>query len=132
MVIFEQKQCRVCDELHGDILQREGVKSLTDMFDVVQLDMWSDTPLVTPDGKRTTAKNWADILNVQYAPSMVFFDTKGKEVFRSEAYLKSFHIQTVMNYVALEGYKEYPSFQRFTQARADQIESEGGHVDMWE
>jgi thioredoxin-related protein len=131
LVLFEQKQCRICDELHNDILQREGVRALIDMFDVVQLDMWSDTPLVTPEGKRTTAKEWAGQLNVQYAPSMVYFDTEGKEVFRSEAYLKSFHVQTVMNYVALEAYKEYPSFQRFAQARADQIEAEGGHVDMW-
>lgn len=131
LVLFEQKQCRICDELHNDILQREGVKALLDMFDVVQLDMWSDTPLVTPDGKQTTARKWADKLNIQYAPSMVYFDTHGKEVFRSEAYMKSFHIQTIMNYVALEAYKEYPSFQRFAQARADQIEAEGGHVDMW-
>lgn len=131
LVMFEQKQCNVCDEFHGDVLKRDEVRELIDRFDVVQLDMWSNTPLVTPDGKKTTARRWAAELGIQYAPTMVFFDRVGKEVFRSEAYLKSFHIQSVLDYVSTEAYLEQPNFQRFVQARADRIEAAGGHVDLW-
>jgi thioredoxin-related protein len=67
---------------------------------------------------------------VKYAPSLVFFDRDGREVFRAEAYLRSFHIQSVMDYVASGAYLEQPSFQRFISARADALEAQGVLVDL--
>ena len=67
---------------------------------------------------------------MKYAPSLVFFDRDGMEVFRTEAYLKSFHIQSVMDYVTSGAYLEQPSFQRFIAARADALEAQGIHVDL--
>lgn len=130
LVLFEQRRCRPCDELHGDIFKRKLTRALLDKFTVVQFDMWGKTPLVAPDGHKTTAAAWARKLNIQYAPSLVFFNAKGKEVFRSEAYLKSFHIQSVLDYVASGAYLTQPSLQRFIQARADRLRAEGQHVDL--
>lgn len=131
LVMFEQKQCRACDELHLDILQREDSKSLLKQFDVALLDMWSETPVETPDGRPTTAAKWARELGVQYAPSLVFFDTRGREVFRTEGYLRAFHIQSVMDYVASDAYLREPEFQRYIASRADRLEAQGIHVDLW-
>ncbi len=130
LVFFEQKTCSHCDELHGDILKRKESIALLKQFDVVLLDTWSDTSLQTPDGKQTTAADWSRALGVQYVPSMVIFDAKGKEVFRTEAYLKSFHTQAAMDYVLSGAYLEQPSFQRFVQARANALEAQGIHVDL--
>jgi thioredoxin-related protein len=70
-------------------------------------------------------------LDVKYAPSMVFFDKAGKEVFRTEAYLKAFHVQSVLDYVASAAYHTQPNFQRFIAARAEKLEAQGIHVDLW-
>jgi thioredoxin-related protein len=130
LVLFEQKICGHCDELHGDILKRKESAALLQQFDVLLLDMWSDTPVQTPAGQQTTAAIWSRELGVQYVPSMVIFDKAGDEVFRTEAYLKSFHIQSALEYVLSGAYREQPSFQRFVQARADALEAQGIHVDL--
>ncbi len=86
--------------------------------------------MARPDGKTGSVAEWARELDVKYAPSLVFFDREGAEVFRAEAYLHAFHIQSVMDYVASGAYLEQPSFQRFIAARAAALEARGVHVDL--
>lgn len=131
LVLFEQEQCPPCDEYHRDIYQRKETREQLDRFHIVRLDMWADTPLVDTGGKRTTARDYARRLDVKYAPTMVFFDRQGKEVFRTEAYLKAFHTQSVLDYVASGAYRTQPNFQRYIAARADRLEARGVHVDLW-
>jgi hypothetical protein len=59
-VFFEQGDCHACDVLHGQALREPAIYRLFEEFDNVQLDMWSDTPVVTPSGERTTAREWAE------------------------------------------------------------------------
>lgn len=130
LVMFEQKQCAPCDELHLDILKREESKKQLARFDVAVVDMWSGNKLKRPDGKRTSVRQWADDLDIKYAPSMVYFDDKGEEVFRAEAYLKSFHTQSVMDYVSSGAYLKQKNFQRFVDARADHLREQGIEVNL--
>lgn len=130
LVMFEQKQCRECDELHTDIYKRKETLEQLARFNVVRFDMWSDTKLVTFDGSKTTAREWASQLRIQYAPTLVFFDRQGKEIIRTEAYLKAFHVQSVMDYAASGAYVSQPSFQRFISDRADRLEKQGVHIDL--
>jgi len=130
LVLFEQHECPPCDELHMDILKRPESRALLERFDVAVVDMWGKEPLVTPAGEEMSSADWARRLGVQYAPTLVFLDASGKEVFRAEAYLKAFHIQSAMDYVASGAYREQPSFQRFVQARADRLEAQGVHIDL--
>ncbi len=130
LVLFEQKQCQACDELHLDIFKRKETREFLDKFDIVLLDMWSRQSLVTPKGYYKKADRWVKDLDVKYAPSMVFFDPGGNEVFRSEAYLKSFHIQSILDYVSSAAYREQPNFQRYIQSRADALEARGIHVNL--
>jgi len=130
LVLFEQKDCPPCDELHLDILQRPESRERLERFDVALLDMWSPDPVARPDGRTSSAAEWARELGVQYAPTLVFFDAAGTEVFRTEAWLRSFHIQSAMDYVASGSYREQPSFQRFIAGRADALEAKGIHVDL--
>jgi thioredoxin-related protein len=130
LVFFEQKECAPCDELHLDILRREESVELLQRFDVVVLDMWSKTSVQTPDGTDASAAAWSKQLGIQYAPTMVIFDTLGREVFRTEAYLKAFHIQSAMDYALSGAYRKQPNFQRFIQARANALEAQGIHIDL--
>lgn len=131
VVFFEQKDCPSCDDLHKKVLPDKELLAVLKQFDAVQLDMWSKTPIVTPEGKKMTARQWAKQLNVKYAPSIVVFNTEGKEVIRSEASFKVFHIQGILNYVLSEGYKKQPSFQRYLTDYADHFREQGKAVDIW-
>ncbi len=50
---------------------------------------------------------------------------------RSGAYLRTFHLQSVFDYVLSGSYQEQPSFQRFISARADHLREQGIDVDLW-
>ncbi len=130
LVLFEQKQCPGCDELHEDILQRKESQELIAGYDVALFDIWSDTALKTPAGESTTAEKWAKALKIQYTPTLVLFDSQGKEVFRTDAYLKAFHTQSALEYVLSDAYLKEDDFQRYIQGRADALEAKGVHVNI--
>lgn len=130
LVLFEQGSCADCDELHRDILGREGIATALSNLDVAQVDLWSSDRLWTPDGREMPARDWARELGIQYAPSLVFFDRQGAEAFRTEAYLRAFHIHGAIDYVVSDAYRRQPSFQRFLQHRTEVLEQRGIHVDL--
>jgi thioredoxin-related protein len=130
VVMFEQPVCAACDELHEDILERETVSYALSNFDGAIVNAWSEDPVQTPDGRETTAKQWASDLGIEYTPSLVFFDGDGKEVFRTEAYLRGFHVHGALDYVATGAYRHEPSFQRFLQARTAALQARGVEIDM--
>jgi thioredoxin-related protein len=132
LVFFEQKKCSTCDELHLDILKRKESIDLLSGFNVVVLDMWSNESIITPSGNKTKIRDWVKKLDVKYAPSMVFFDDSGKEVFRTDGYLKAFHTQSVMDYVSSGAYKQQENFQRYIDERADHLREQGIEVNLME
>jgi thioredoxin-related protein len=113
VVFFEQGDCHACDVLHTQPLQQPGIRQLFEQFDNVQLNMHADTPVVTPDGRRTTARQWARELGIFYAPSILFFDEQGREIIRVDSVVRFFRLRGVLNYVITRGYKAYPNFQRW-------------------
>jgi thioredoxin-related protein len=131
LVVFERAACRECDELRNDAFTRPEVKELLAVFEVVSLDLAGGRRVVTPAGTAMSERDWARSLGLVYTPTLVFFDAGGKEVFRSEGYLKPFHVASVLDYVASGAYRREPSFQRFIQKRAEAIRAAGGTVDLW-
>ena len=86
----------------------------------------------TPAGRKTTAAGWTRELKVLYTPAVIFFDARGREVFRTEAYFRPFHFASVLDYVASGAYLKQPSFQRFVQERAEALRARGEKVELWE
>ena len=132
LVLFEQKKCRDCDEMHKDIFKRKETLQQIKKVNVVRVDIWSNDKMIAPSGKTTTMKAFAKMLDIKHVPSMVFFDGGSKDVFRTEAYLKSFHTQSILDYVASAAYKQQPNFQRYIATRADKLEAQGVHIDLME
>lgn len=132
VVFFEQPVCAECDELHDEILRRREVVTALSNLDTALVDMWSKERVQTPDGRELPIREWARELGIKYAPSLVFFDVKGQEVFRTEAYLRTFHLHGALDYVASGAYRFQPSFQRFLQHRTDVLHAWGFEVDLME
>lgn len=130
-VVFETVDCAACDELHREAFRRREVRAQVDRVDVARFALGTLTPLTTPDGRETTVRDWARALGVAYTPTVVFFDATGVEVFRIAAYLRPFHFASAFAYVADGGYRSEPSFQRYLQARAEEMRSRGERVELW-
>ena len=132
LLFFEQGSCTNCETLHNAVLSKPESQSLLSQFDIFQVDMWGNTPFTTPEGEQTTGREWSKALGVAYAPTLILFAADGTEVIRSEAYFKSFHTQSILDYVASDAWREQTSFQRYLSSRADHIIEQGNDVNIWE
>ena len=130
-VFFEKPNCKNCDLLHEKTLKDKDTRKLVKQFRSIQLNRYADTEVTTPTGIKTTAKDWANQLNISYLPAMIFFDPDGKEVMRIDAQMHSFHIQSVYDYVLSGAYKTELNFQRYISARSEKIREHGKDVDIW-
>lgn len=130
LVLFEQKVCAACDELHGEGFGRPEVASLLPAFRAARVDIVSREAVTTPAGESTTMRDWARALGIAYTPSLVFFDGGGREVFRVDGYLRPFHLASSLDYVASGAYRREPEFQRFIEARAAARRARGEKVEL--
>lgn len=112
-IIFEQPNCHACDQLHSMPLHDKINLKLLKDFEIHQLDSSSEAPLITPQGEHKTALIWAKELNINYFPSILFFDQNGSEIMRIESLVKLYRLRGVLQYLASEGYKKYSTFQRW-------------------
>jgi len=110
-VFFEQGNCHTCDLLHSGPLSKDETINELEQMNVVQFNMWTETPLTTPAGIKTTAKEWAKSLNLFYAPSIIFFDPKGKEIIRVDSVTHFNRLWGVLDYVNREGYVTTDDYQ---------------------
>ena len=111
VVFFEQGNCHACDLLHSGPLSKELSIIELNKMNVVQLNMWKDTPVITPKGKKTTEKLWAKSLNLFYAPSIIFFDEDGEEIIRVDSVTQFYRLWGVFDYVNRKGYKLTDNYQ---------------------
>ncbi len=117
MVVFERKRCHACDVLHGGPFARPEIETELLKLEAIQLDVHSKQPLLTPDGKKISAEKWAEQLDINYSPTIVFFDEKGKEIIRIESVVWFYRLRNVLKYVLTGAYKKYPTFQLWRQAK---------------
>ena len=131
-VLFEGPACEHCAELNAVVMYRQDVRDQLRRFDLVRLGLAEGERVVTPEGREIAARRWAEILRIAYVPTIVLFDARGKEVFRTEAYLRPFHVAGALEYVSSGAYRREPSFQRFLQSRAERLKRQGNPVDLWD
>jgi thioredoxin-related protein len=117
MVVFEQKHCHACDILHGGPFSRPEIETQLLKLEAIQIDVNSEQPLVIPDGKKTSSKKWAEQLDINYSPTIIFFDESGKEIIRIESVVWFYRLRNVLDYVLSGGYKKYPTFQLWRQSK---------------
>ena len=117
MVVFERKRCHACDVLHGGPFVRAEIETQLLKLEAIQLDINSEKILLTPDGKKLSAKKWAEQLNINYSPTILFFDESGKEIIRIESVVWFYRLRNVLKYVLTGAHKKYPTFQLWRQAK---------------
>jgi len=113
VVFFEKKYCHACDILHAMPLQDERVKKSLQDMDVIQVEINSSDPIVTPAGKKMTVSQWAKELDLNYSPTIIFFDESGKEIIRIDSVVWVNRLGRVLDYISSKSYKKYPDFQNW-------------------
>lgn len=112
-VFFEQGNCHACDLLHSGPMVKDEILNEINMMHAVQLDMWSNIPIITPSGKHTTARNWASDLGIFHTPSILFFDENSKEIMRIDSVVQYYRLWGVLNYINRRGYETTSDYQQW-------------------
>lgn len=140
-VIFEQRGCPYCREMHEVNLQDPRITSyLKAKFDILQLDLWGSRGVTDFDGtemeERALARRW----QVNFTPTIAFFPNdparvtgkngRAVEIARMPGYFKPFHFLSMFEFVA-EGHSRDISFQRYLQQKIAQMRADGQNPDVW-
>ncbi len=119
IVFFEQGNCHACDLLHSGPANKERVTDELEKMHAIQLNMWKDTPVTTPDGSKTTAREWAQKLDIFYAPTLVLFAPDGKEIIRIDSVTQFYRLLGVLDYVNRKGYEKGIDYQLWRLQQRD-------------
>ena len=110
LVIFEKENCHACDVLHEGVLNKKSIAEFLTNIDVVQLNISHNSPVITPDEKRVSAKTWADDLNIFYTPTLIFYDESGKEVIRLGSVAHFNRLNNVIQFIKTRAYRHYNNY----------------------
>ncbi|CAC9582570.1 hypothetical protein [uncultured Gammaproteobacteria bacterium] len=130
-VFFEEPNCQTCNDFYQQLMPLKETQNYLKKMQVVRFNALSDEKLITPAGKRTTAKDWYEKLNLTYKPAIVFFDKTGEEIIRRDAFFKAYHTHGIMTYALTGAYKTQPNFQRYLEDKSDKLREQGITVDLW-
>lgn len=114
LVLLERPGCTSCEQFHRKVLKDPAIRALIKKYEAIQLDVTdAKTMVVIPTGERLSAKQWAERLDLAYAPALVFFDEHGKEVYRLDSELLRGRTESSLQLVLEKGYLDEPQLQRW-------------------
>ena len=131
-VFFESSNCVDCEQLHNKLLKDKVSRELLKKINLYQLDLDSTKSLITPNKMIVKIKDWAKQLEITNSPTIIFFDKDAKEIIRIESMVKTFHFQSIVDYVVSGEYKTEKEFQRYLTKRANAIREKGIDVNIWD
>ena len=138
-VIWEQKGCPYCKEMHEVNFAKQEISSFVKQhFGVLQLNLWGSRTVTDFDGEELEERALARKWRVNFTPTIMFFAetaAEGKmgadlEVARMPGYFKPFHFISMFEFVEQKAYAEL-NFQRFLQRKFDELKAKGVKVDVW-
>lgn len=136
-VIFEQKGCPYCREMHTvNFAEPEVTEYIKANFMVVQLNMWGAREVTDLDGKAMEERELARRWRVNFTPTVVFLPTPEEmkagmtEAARLPGYFKPFHFLRMFEYVKAGAYADQP-FQRYLQDKFEEMDKAGEKPKVW-
>ncbi len=109
MVYFGQDGCPYCKQLMvTNFSQRRIVDKTRKHFVAIALNIWGDRETTWTDGRTMTEKALARRLDVQFTPTLLFFDEQGRVVARVNGYYPPHRFEAVLDYVAAKREKQEP------------------------
>ena len=101
MVYLGQDGCPYCRQLMvTNFSQRNIVDKTRRHFVAIALNIWGDREVTWLDGRTMSEKALARVLDVQFTPTLLFFDERGNVVARLNGYYPPHKFEAVLDYVA--------------------------------
>jgi thioredoxin-related protein len=122
MVYFGQDGCPYCKALMKANFGPGPISDKTRRhFVAIAVNIWGDAEVTWVDGRQTTEKGLARLLDVQFTPTLLFFETDGRPVLRLNGYQPPERFTHVLDYV-IERHDRELSLAEYLQTRLKEPE----------
>jgi len=140
-IMWEQKGCPYCKETHMvNLAIPEINKYIRENYEVLQLNMWGSRKVTDFDGQELEERALARKWGITFTPTIMFLEESvakvgnrpgvKAEVARMPGYFKPFHFINMFRYVREKAYTKQ-HFQKFIQAKAEEMRKQGKKVKIW-
>jgi thioredoxin-related protein len=113
IVYFYQQGCPYCNKLvEENFTHPEISKKVQTHFDLVAINMWGDREVVQVGGRSFTEKSLAEALQVNFTPTLLFFDEKRQVALRLNGYYPIIEFNQALDYVVnkMESELSFPEY----------------------
>jgi thioredoxin-related protein len=118
IVYFGQKYCAYCKQfLEADLEAGDIQTYLREHFDIIGIDIHGDRTVTDMQGRELTESALAIRDKTNFTPSVIFYNTAGKEVLRLRGYYPPYRFRAALEYVADAHYRD-ENYRQYL-ARAD-------------
>ena len=120
ILFIHQDNCPYCHLFITKNLKNENLKNrLLEHFEIVDINMFGDREIVDVDGKEYNEKEFAKKHKVQFTPTIIFFDTKGKQILRLNGYANIKNFNTAIDFIRNKKYKSMTYNEYLVKSQKD-------------
>jgi len=107
ILFLHQDSCPYCNRFVTKNLANKKIQEkINTHFGIVDINMFGSKQIKHTDNKIYTEKEFAKKLNVQFTPTLIFFNEKGKKVLRLNGYLSPNEFNIALDFVRNKKEKE--------------------------
>ena len=128
-IIFEDGSCTQCDYLHNTTFKNKDVLAELSAYTIVRLDASDTKTIITPNGEKISAKQWANKINLDYRPGILLYNEK-ELISTVDALLYSFHFKELLRYVSTKQYKVYGGYLQYLSVRQSKLIKKGININL--
>lgn len=115
IVYLGQEYCPYCKALlEGDFGDEEIARYTRKYFDVVAIDIHGQKKVTDLQGRTLSEKAYAHREQVNFTPTLIFYDNSGREALRLQGYYPPYKFRAALEYV-VDGYYHNESFADYLQ-----------------
>lgn len=129
VVYYGQKRCAYCEKFQRDLTETSIEHYLRDHFDVIPVDIWGIEEFIDVDGNSYSERELSLRYETNFTPSLVFYATNGKPVYRLRGYYPGYQLLALLRYL-VEGFYHAESFRDYLErAEPDLFFTSGGLIE---
>jgi thioredoxin-related protein len=113
MLYFGQQHCAYCEAINDTIFEQDDFKAyISKYFDVIPIDVWGKLDVVNLQGKKTNETQFANEMQAQFTPTVIFYNHQGKEMLRLKGYYPPYLFRAALDYLVGGFYKveKFPNY----------------------
>ena len=130
IVYFGQDYCPYCKALiEGNFGMRDIEQYTRKYFDVVAIDIHGTKRVTDFDGDVVSEREYASREKVNFTPTLIFYDTEGREALRLQGYYPPYKFRAALEYVADAHFQE-ESFRDYLERASPPLSFEPDGLNL--